>query len=170
MRQNPVRLFILMGVAGCGKSLYGAELADRVNAAFIDADEFHLPANIAKMSAGIPLTDDDRWPWLDAVAAQMIAPSGIVFTACSALRRSYREYLVSRVGMPVHFIYLEADRALIAKRIAARKGHFMSPALIDSQFATLEVPDDKEAASHIDVSADKDTVIDRILAAIDPLI
>ena len=170
MRQNPVRLFILMGVAGCGKSLYGAELADRVNAAFIDADEFHLPANIAKMSAGIPLTDDDRWPWLDAVAAQMIAPSGIVFTACSALRKSYREYLASRAGMPVHFIYLDADRALMAKRIAARKGHFMSPALIDSQFATLEVPDDKEAASHIDVSADKDTVIDSILAAIDPLI
>ena len=159
-----------MGVAGCGKSLYGAELADRVNAAFIDADEFHLPANIAKMSAGIPLTDDDRWPWLDAVAAQMIAPSGIVFTACSALRKSYREYLASRAGMPVHFIYLDADRALMAKRIAARKGHFMSPALIDSQFATLEVPDDKEAASHIDVSADKDTVIDSILAAIDPLI
>ena len=122
------------------------------------------------MSAGIPLTDDDRWPWLDAVAAQMIAPSGIVFTACSALRKSYREYLASRAGMPVHFIYLDADRALMAKRIAARKGHFMSPALIDSQFATLEVPDDKEAASHIDVSADKDTVIDKILAAIDPLI
>ena len=159
-----------MGVAGCGKSLYGAELADRVNAAFIDADEFHLPANIAKMSAGIPLTDDDRWPWLDAVAAQMIAPSGIVFTACSALRKSYREYLASRAGMPVHFIYLDADRALMAKRIAARKGHFMSPALIDSQFAPLEVPDEKEAASHIDVSADKDTVIDSILAAIDPLI
>ena len=170
MRQNPVRLFILMGVAGCGKSLYGAELADRVNAAFIDADEFHLPANIAKMSAGIPLTDDDRWPWLDAVAAQMIIPSGIVFTACSALRKSYREYLASRAGMPIHFIYLDADRALIARRLAARKGHFMPLALIDSQFATLEVPDDKEAASHIDVSADKDTVIDRILAAIDPLI
>lgn len=170
MRQNPVRLFILMGVAGCGKSLYGAELADRVNAAFIDADEFHLPANIAKMSAGMPLTDDDRWPWLDAVAAQMIIPSGIVFTACSALRKSYREYLASRAGVPIHFIYLDADRALIARRIAARKGHFMSPSLIDSQFATLEVPDDKEAASHIDVSADKDTVIDRILAAIDPLI
>jgi gluconokinase len=170
MRQNPVRLFILMGVAGCGKSLYGAELADRVNAAFIDADEFHLPANIAKMSAGMPLTDDDRWPWLDALAAQMIIPSGIVFTACSALRKSYREYLASRAGVPIHFIYLDADRALIAKRIAARKGHFMSPSLIDSQFATLEVPDDKEAASHIDVSADKDTVIDSILAAIDPLI
>lgn len=170
MRQNPVRLFILMGVAGCGKSLYGAELADRVNAAFIDADEFHLPANIAKMSAGMPLTDDDRWPWLDALAAQMIIPSGIVFTACSALRKSYREYLASRAGVPIHFIYLDADRALIARRIAARKGHFMSPSLIDSQFATLEVPDDKEAASHIDVSADKDTVIDRILAAIDPLI
>ena len=132
MRQNPVRLFILMGVAGCGKSLYGAELADRVNAAFIDADEFHLPANIAKMSAGMPLTDDDRWPWLDAVAAQMIIPSGIVFTACSALRKSYREYLASRAGVPIHFIYLDADRALIARRIAARKGHFMSPSLIDS--------------------------------------
>ena len=170
MAQNLVRLFILMGVAGCGKSLYGAELADRVNAAFIDADEFHLPASIAKMSAGIPLTDDDRWPWLDAVAAQMIIPSGLVFISCSALRKRYRTYLARQAGMPVHFIYLDADRALIAKRIAARKGHFMPPALIDSQFATLEVPDNKEAASHIDVSADKDNVIDRILAAIDPLI
>ncbi|MGB2015780.1 MAG: gluconokinase, partial [Candidatus Puniceispirillum sp.] len=137
MRRNAVRLFVLMGVAGSGKSLCAAELADRVNATFIDGDEFHPPANIAKMSAGIPLTNDDRWPWLDAVAAQMIIPSGIVFTACSALRRSYREYLASRAGMPIHFIYLDADRALIARRIAARKGHFMSPSLIDSQFATL---------------------------------
>ncbi|MGB1952387.1 MAG: gluconokinase, partial [Candidatus Puniceispirillum sp.] len=83
MRRNAVRLFVLMGVAGSGKSLCAAELADRVNATFIDGDEFHPPANIAKISAGIPLTNDDRWPWLDAVAAQMIIPSGIVFTACS---------------------------------------------------------------------------------------
>ena len=159
-----------MGVAGCGKSSYGSLLADRFKATYIDGDDFHPPANIDKMAAGISLTDVDRWPWLDAVAAQMIIPSGLVFISCSALRKRYRTYLARQAGMPVHFIYLDADRALIAKRIAARKGHFMPPALIDSQFATLEVPDNKEATSHIDVSADKDTVIDRILAAIDPLI
>ena len=99
MDRNSFRLFVLMGVAGCGKSSYGATIADRKNATFIDGDDFHPPANIAKMSAGIPLTDDDRWPWLDAVAAQMIIPSGIVFAGCSALRKSYREYLASRAGM-----------------------------------------------------------------------
>lgn len=170
MDRNPVRLFVLMGVAGCGKSSYGTMLAYRKNATYIDGDDFHPRVNITKMSAGIPLTDDDRWPWLDAVAAQMIIPSGIVFTGCSALRKSYREYLASKAGMPVHFIYLAADRAMIAKRMAARDGHFMPDSLIDSQFAALEVPDDDEPSSHIDISGSKGAVIGRILAAIDPLI
>lgn len=170
MDRNSFRLFVLMGVAGCGKSSYGATIADRKNATFIDGDDFHPPANIAKMSAGIPLTDDDRWPWLDAVAAQMIIPSGIVFAGCSALRKSYREYLASRAGMPMHFIYLAADRAMIDKRMASRDGHFMPTSLIDSQFAALEVPDDKEPSSLIDINGSKDAVISRIITAIDSII
>jgi gluconokinase len=170
MLQIPVRLFILMGVTASGKSTYAAMLADRMDATYIDADDYHPPANIDKMAAGIPLTDADRWPWLDAVATQMIIPSGLVFISCSALRRCYREYLTSRAGMPLHFIYLDADRLLIAARMAARDGHFMPLYLIDSQFAALEVPDDHEAASHFDINASKHAVIDRILAAITPLI
>lgn len=170
MAQNPVRLFLLMGVTASGKSSYAAMLADRMDAIYIDGDDHHPPANIAKMAAGIALTDADRWPWLDAVAAQMTIPSGLVFISCSALRKRYREYLTSQTGTPLHFIYLAADRSLIASRMAARDGHFMPPRLIDSQFAALEVPDDHEAASHIDVKASKPVVIDRILAAITPLI
>ena len=159
-----------MGVAGCGKSSYGALLADRFKATYIDGDDFHPPANIDKMAAGIPLTDVDRWPWLDAVAAQMIIPSGIVFVGCSALRKRYRTYLARQAGISLYFIYLDADRSIIAKRMAARVGHFMPDSLIDSQFAALEVPDHHEAASHIDINASQNIVIDRILAAITPLI
>ncbi|MDB2389708.1 gluconokinase [Alphaproteobacteria bacterium] len=170
MGLKPVRLFVLMGVAGCGKSTFGAMLADRKNATYIEGDDFHPSANLAKMSAGKPLRDDDRWPWLDAVATQMIIPTGIVFTGCSALRKDYREYLLRRAGMSLHFIYLIAKRAMIANRMASRDGHFMPSSLIDSQFAALEVPDDKEPASHIDTNGSKDAVIDRIIATIDPLI
>ncbi|MBT6415841.1 gluconokinase [Candidatus Puniceispirillum sp.] len=166
----PVRLFVLMGITGSGKSSYGAILADRKKATYIEGDDFHPPANIANMSAGMPLSDDDRWTWLKVVAAQMTIPTGVVFVGCSALRKCYREYLTNTAGMPVHFIYLDADRPMIVKRMTARDNHFMPISLIDSQFDVLEVPDDKESASHIDISGSKDAVITRILAAIDPLI
>ena len=173
---HPVRFFILMGVAGCGKSSYGARLADQLQATYLDGDDFHPPENIAKMSAGIALDDADRWPWLDEIAANMakvsraLGADDIIFTGCSSLRRRYRDHLLGGIGAPAHFIYLAADRALITQRMAARDGHFMPNSLIDSQFSTLEIPADNEPASHIDISGSMDVVMTRILAAITPLI
>ena len=173
---HPVRFFILMGVAGCGKSSYGARLADQLQATYLDGDDFHPPENIAKMSAGIALDDADRWPWLDEIAANMAKASrasradNIIFTGCSSLRRLYRDHLLAGIGAPAHFIYLAADRALITQRMAARDGHFMPNSLIDSQFLTLEIPADNEPASHIDISGSMDVVMTRILAVITPLI
>lgn len=173
---HPVRFFILMGVAGCGKSSYGARLADQLQATYLDGDDFHPPENIAKMSAGIALDDADRWPWLDEIAANMANTSrasgadDIIFTGCSSLRRRYRDHLLAGIGAPAYFIYLAADRALITQRMAARDGHFMPNSLIDSQFSTLEIPADNEPASHIDISGSMDVVMTRILAVITPLI
>ena len=173
---HPVRFFILMGVAGCGKSSYGARLADQLQATYLDGDDFHPPENIAKMSAGIALDDADRWPWLDEIAANMANASRaswedyVIFTGCPSLRRRYRDYLLAGIGAPAHCIYLAADRALITQRMAARDGHFMPNSLIDSQFSTLEIPADNEPASHIDISGSIDVVMTRILAVITPLI
>lgn len=126
-----------MGVSGSGKTTVGRDLAERLGVDYAEADEFHPPENIAKMSAGQPLTDEDRWPWLRAIASWIGAhsSSGGVAT-CSALKRAYRDLL--RQGGPVFFLHLEGSRASIAARLAIRKGHFMPPALLDSQLADLE--------------------------------
>jgi carbohydrate kinase (thermoresistant glucokinase family) len=126
-----------MGVSGSGKSTVGAELAARLGVPFVDGDALHPVANVAKMAAGIPLDDADRWPWLDAVGARL-AESRVV-VACSALRRSYRDRL--RAAAPdVRFVLLDGSRELLAARTGARLDHFMPPALLDSQLATLERP------------------------------
>lgn len=147
---------ILMGVCGCGKSLIGQMLADAVGGVFEDADHFHPKENVAKMSAGIPLTDEDRWPWFAALRARIVEMRGqtpCYVLACSALKRVYREKLReadSRADLV--FIYLEGSRALIEERMAGRKGHYMPPSLIGSQFAILEEPSVDEA---IHVSIDQ---------------
>jgi gluconokinase len=126
-----------MGVSGSGKSTVGAELAARLGVPFVDGDALHPVANVAKMAAGIPLDDADRWPWLDAVGTRL-AESPVV-VACSALRRSYRDRL--RAAAPdVRFVLLDGSRELLAARTGARLDHFMPPALLDSQLATLERP------------------------------
>ena len=124
-----------MGVSGCGKSSLGAALATTLALPFTDADDLHPAANRAKMAAGQPLTDADRWPWLQAVGAVLASNAGVV--ACSALRRAYRDRLRDAAG-PVQFLHLVAPREVIAERLAARRGHFMPLALLDSQLATLE--------------------------------
>jgi gluconokinase len=144
-----------MGVSGCGKSSVGAELAIVLGLPFSEGDALHPAANVAKMSRGVPLTDADRWPWLDRVAGAL-AGGGIV--TCSALKRSYRDRLRRKAGRPVAFVFLRGSRAVLAERMAARTGHFMPPSLLDSQLATLEDP-----------SAEPDTVtvdIDQPLPAI----
>lgn len=134
-------IVVVMGVCGCGKTTVGKALAAALGWRFFDADDFHPPANIEKMAAGIPLTDVDRWPWLDRLAAEMGAierAGGHAVLACSALRQAYRDRLA--VAGDVRFVHLRGDRATIAARVAARPGHYMPATLVDSQFAALELP------------------------------
>lgn len=145
-----------MGVAGCGKSTVGAALARRLGKPFLDADDFHPAANVAKMSMGVPLTDDDRWPWLDRLAQALrdeAERAGMAVAGCSALRRAYRQRLITTAGEPILFVFLQGSRDIIAERMAKRSGHFMPAALLDSQFATLEPPGADEDALVVDISA-----------------
>lgn len=150
MTAPPLRL-VVMGVAGCGKSTYGAALAAALGVLFRDADSLHSPQNIAKMAQGQPLTDADRWPWLGACAA-VLAHEAPVVLACSALRRRYRDVLRLGTSAPLRFLLLTAGRDLLAARLTGRKGHFMPAGLLDSQLATLEPPGPDEAALTLDAS------------------
>ena len=139
---------ILAGVSGSGKTTVGRLLADRLGWPFADGDSFHPAASVAKMAAGIPLTDDDRWPWLAAIGAWMdarIAAGGSGVVACSALKRRYRDVL--RQGRPeVRLVFLDVSRDEDLARLRARSGHFFPAALMDSQFADLEPPEPAEGA------------------------
>jgi len=131
---------IVMGVSGCGKSTLSAALAGRLDLEQVDGDDLHLPASVAKMSAGIALEDADRWPWLDRIAhflAEAAEPGRVV--ACSALRRVYRDRIRNQAGA-VRFIFLDGSQELIAQRMARRSDHYMKPSLLESQFRTLERP------------------------------
>ncbi len=152
-----------MGVSGVGKTTVGKRLAERLGAQFLEGDDFHPAANVAKMRRGEPLDDDDRRPWLEALAAELArhaaAGESVVLT-CSALRRSYRDLLRSG-GAAIRFVYLAAEPAFIRKRLAGRQGHFMPAALLDSQFATLEEPDASEAI-RVDASLDPNSIVDQV--------
>ena len=158
------RLMVVMGVAGCGKTTIGRALADVLGGQFLDGDAFHPPGNIHKMSYGIPLTDDDRWPWLERFAIEMAKLDGMVVGGCSALRRSYRDHIRSALGEPVIFIHLTGSRELIASRMAKRTGHFMPTSLLESQFETLEAPDRSENAITVDISPTTARIVDDISA------
>jgi gluconokinase len=151
-----------MGVAGCGKSAVGAALAARIGAAYLDGDDLHPPANIAKMTRGEPLTDDDRWPWLTLIGQRLAMPDGILILGCSALKRRYRDHIREEAGAPVTFVHLFGSKDLITERMAARAGHFMPTSLIDSQFAALEPP----AADENAITVDIDNSLEAIVAAI----
>lgn len=159
---------IVMGVSGSGKSTIGALLAEALGWPFADADGFHPAANVAKMAAGQPLTDADRGPWLDAIAAHIGAARTAgqpVVVACSALRRAYRERLRAGHGDLI-FLHLAGAPEVIATRQAARQGHFMPPSLMASQFATLEGTAEEADAVMVSVSASPHEVL---VAAIDQL-
>lgn len=128
-----------MGVSGSGKTAVGKALGERLHIPFYDGDDFHSRANIEKMTNGIPLTDADRWPWLEALA-QLLKETPSMILACSALKASYRERL--KVAPDVQFIYLKGSCALIEERLKKRRGHFFNPDLLKSQFADLEEPKD----------------------------
>ncbi len=156
MAESPLlsehRLFVVMGVAGCGKSTVGAALADRIGAAYIDGDSLHPSANIRKMSAGTPLTDDDRAPWLDKVGEALADGGGKRIIGCSALKRTYRDRIRTSSGEPTGFLHLTGARAVIEARMHLRTGHFMPASLLESQFSTLEPlwPDEVGCAIEID--------------------
>ncbi|MGB8814167.1 MAG: gluconokinase [Paracoccaceae bacterium] len=154
---------MLMGVAGCGKSSVGAALAPALGAVYRDGDDLHPAANIAKMRRGEALSDTDRWPWLRLVG-QALAAGAPMIIGCSALRRVYRDLIVDEAGGPVLFVHLAGARPVIEARMRARQGHFMPPALLDSQFATLEPPGADEFAVTVDIDQPFEAVIADILA------
>mgnify|MGYP002780679558 CR=1 FL=1 len=151
-------LVLVMGVSGAGKSTVGALIASRLGLPFRDADEFHPPANVAKMSAGVALTDDDQMPWLDAIGAHLAAHRGRgCVVTCSALKRAYRDRV--RAAAPeTRFVFLHGDQATVAARQAARRGHFMPASLVASQFATLEAPGADEGVIALDVASSPDAL------------
>ena len=146
-------IVVVMGVSGSGKTTVAAGLARQEGWILLEGDSFHPPANIAKMKAGIPLNDEDRWPWLRAIAAredELLAVGQSAVVACSALKRAYRDVVVGGRADTL-LLYLRGSKALIAERINARKGHYMPPSLLDSQFATLEEPGADENPIIVDV-------------------
>jgi len=156
---------IMMGVSGSGKSTVADKLAERIGWRSVDGDKFHPASNIAKMSAGHPLTDEDRWPWLKAIAAEIdrsCKAGEPAVIACSALKRSYREILVHRRD-DVRIVYLDGSKQLIAERLARRRGHFMPPGLLDSQFKTLEPPDESENPVTASIAGTPDEIVADII-------
>lgn len=168
MQRGPVRpalAIVVMGVAGCGKSLVGKALAVRLGAVFIEGDKLHPPENVARMARGEPLTDALREGWLDAIgqriAASVASGEGVI-AACSALKRSYRGRLRA-FHKDIVFLYLEIDPATAKRRVGARQGHFMPASLVDSQFAILEPPAADERALTLDATR---PIADSVAAAV----
>ena len=162
-----------MGVAGSGKTLIGSRFAEALGVAFVEGDAYHPPENVARMAAGIPLSDADRAGWLEAIAARLAdaarADVGLV-VSCSALKRRYRDVL--RTADPaLTFVYLAGPRDLVAERLTHRQGHFMPPSMLDSQIATLEPPTADERAWLCDVTQAPDTIVAGLVAraAVAPL-
>jgi gluconokinase len=165
-RANQPSFIIVMGVSGSGKSTIAAMLAVCLGWLYEDGDWFHPPANIEKMHSGTPLTDEDRRPWLQAIAAwidQSRRAGGHAVIACSALKRAYRDILIGD-RRDVRLVYLKGDRGLIARRIAIRHGHFMPPPLLDSQFAALQEPGADEDPIVVSIEPRPHAIADTVIA------
>jgi gluconokinase len=163
-------IVVVMGVSGCGKTVVGTALARALGWPFLDGDDFHPPANVAKMASGSPLDDADRWPWLDRLSREMgtiLARGGNAVLACSALKNAYRDRLAACAKAPtdVRFVHLKADFDTIAARLAARRHRYMPAALLASQFATLEEPADAIVIDASMTVADEVACISERLAA-----
>lgn len=169
----PARIIIVMGVSSSGKSTVGQSIARRLHAPFLDGDGYHPPANVEKMRAGIPLVDEDRWPWLQSLAEALheaANPKNVAVGACSSLRRIYRDYLVEKAGEPILFVYLQGSKEVIAERMARRQHEYMPASLLDSQFATLEVPDpDSENVLIVPVTDSVERITTTVAKAVDHL-
>lgn len=167
MNKSPA-IFVVMGVSGCGKSTVGAQLAAALGLEFLEGDSLHSAANVARMAAGVALSDADRLGWLQAlarrIAAARAAGQGLVLS-CSALKRAYRDIL--RQGAPdLHLVHLHGERELLAQRMAARTGHYMPASLLESQLATLEPPDAQEKAQTFDVRSDPEQIVAAVTAGL----
>jgi gluconokinase len=161
MAASKLAAVVVMGVSGAGKSTVAKLIAARLDCPFRDADSFHPQANIEKMSRGEPLTDADRWPWLQAIAAWIAehrAAGTTCVVTCSALKRVYRDIVTARQSADVRLVYLKGDFDLIAARLAARKGHFMPPALLKSQFDALQEPRVEEHAIVVSIDATPEAI------------
>lgn len=153
-------IVVVMGVTGAGKTTVGERLAAALGAAFLDADDYHPPANRAKLAAGVPLSDGERWPWLGAVRTAWQASGGVL--ACSALNRAYRDFLLAGLPGP-RVVFLHGPRDLVAARLAARRGHFAAPSILDSQLRELEPPADAIA---VDIGRPPAAVVEEIVRAL----
>ncbi|GAA4612295.1 gluconokinase [Actinoallomurus liliacearum] len=159
-------IVLIMGVSGSGKTTIGAMLAGRLGWKYAEADDFHPPANVEKMHAGVPLTDEDRWPWLRAIGAWMHEQDAPAVVTCSALKRKYRDVL--RESRPdLHLVYLDGSKELIGGRLAARHGHFFPRQLLDSQFADLETPAPDENALIVSIDQSIETIVEEIHRRLD---
>ena len=162
------QVLVVMGVSGSGKSTVAALVAERLGWIFVDGDSFHTPEHVAKMHAGLALDDEDRAPWLASIAVWIRhrlerGESGVI--VCSALRRAYRDVLAGG-SRQVRIVYLEGSRDLIAGRLAQRRGHFMAPALLDSQFAILEPPGEDEHPVVVGIADDPERIAERVVARV----
>lgn len=169
MTASPARIIVVMGVSSSGKSTIGRALAERLGVPFLDGDGYHPPANVEKMRSGIPLTDADRWPWLERLTLALrdaAEKDGTAIGACSALRRSYRDYMTKIAGEPVLFVYLKGSVEVIRARIAARRHEYMPASLLDSQFATLEEPTADENVLTVSVEPSVETIVEEIARAL----
>ena len=159
--------FVVMGVSGSGKSTLAQALASRWAVPYVEGDHLHSQDSINKMAAGIPLADDDRWPWLDRVGAAILASrggNGGAVASCSALRLIYRDRLRRAVGPSLCFVLIDLPRAVLESRMAERPGHFMPPALLDSQLRTLEPPVSEADVLTVDGQQSLDTIVDTVTA------
>lgn len=156
--------FVVMGVAGCGKSLIGGAFARIIGARFFDGDDLHPQANVDKMARGMALDDADRAPWLERIGGTLRHPGTVV--ACSALRRRYRDAIGDAAGAPVTFLFLNGSRDVILSRMASREGHFMPVSLLDSQLATLEIPGPDELCVTADIDAPPQAIVGAFLAGL----
>jgi gluconokinase len=157
---------ILMGVSGSGKSTLASLLATKLGCTFFEGDDFHSAENVAKMRGGEPLTDADRWPWLDRIGAAVAAAvdkDGLAVAACSALRRPYRDRLRAAIGAKTAFILLDVDRDELMRRLRERPHHYMPASLLDSQLATLERPDEGEQALTLDSDVAPDLLVQQVM-------
>jgi carbohydrate kinase (thermoresistant glucokinase family) len=166
---QPARIIVVMGVASSGKSVVGKALSRKLHAPFLDGDGFHPPANKEKMRSGIPLSDADRWPWLENLSLALHEAAqgkGVAVGACSALKRTYRDFMTEKAGEPILFVHLDGPREVIQARIAAREHEFMPASLLDSQLATLERPTPDENAITLSIADPVETIATKAAKAV----